>query len=226
MSSLPHDLPARIGARLKRPLPGSEAQKKMAPEMAFGRHRGPIGQGVHRAAVCLCLFWNAEDWWLPLTLRTLQVGDHAGQISLPGGRLERSEGPSQAAAREFQEELGVKLPSESWLGQLTSLYVFASHHHVEVFVTAIAHRPVFQPDANEVADVLLMPVRDLLDPDRQIIATMQRGASKFEVPGYRCDQHIVWGATAMILCEFSEVVQQCLLEVPPPGAQPPVIHAT
>ncbi len=210
MKTLPADLPSQLQHHLAMNLPGSASQRRMAPEMAFGRHRGPVAQGTHRAAVCICLFRNAEDWWFPLTVRSKNLVDHAGQVSLPGGRIESSEGPMQAASREFREELGVSLDTAVWLGKLSSLYVYGSHHHVEVFVAALDHRPVFAADPSEVAEILLMPVRDLMDPEKQVIATMQRGTARFDAPGFRCDQHLVWGATAMILAEFSDVLQRSI----------------
>lgn len=210
MISLPNDLPSRLQQRLQLALPGAAAQRSMAPETAFGRHRGPVSPGAHRAAVCICLFRNAEDWWIPLTVRAKQLVDHAGQVSLPGGRLEAGEAAAQAARREFQEELGVVIDAAEWLGKLTPVYVYGSHHYVEVFVMALHHRPIFNAEPSEVADVLLMPVRELIDPEKQVIATMQRGTSFYETPGYRCDSHLVWGATAMILAEFAAVVQDCV----------------
>jgi 8-oxo-dGTP pyrophosphatase MutT (NUDIX family) len=210
MINLPTDLPSRLQQSLSLALPGATSQRRKAPEMAFGRHRGPVSPGAHRAAVCICLFRNAEDWWFPLTVRSKQLVDHAGQVSLPGGRIESSEGALQAAKREFQEELGVNLDSAMWLGKLSPLYVYGSHHHVEVFVAALNHRPIFAAEPSEVAEILLMPLRELLDPEKEIIATMQRGPSRFDVPAFRCEQHIVWGATAMILAELVEVLQQTI----------------
>jgi 8-oxo-dGTP pyrophosphatase MutT (NUDIX family) len=208
MSPLSIDFPAGIKQRLRHLLPGNMAQRKMAPEFAFGRHRGPISFGVHRAAVCLCMYRHDEAWWIPLTLRSGTLADHAGQISLPGGRIEMEEGAWDAARREFSEELGCPIPDESLLGQLTPLYVYGSHHHVEIFVATLSSRPDFHPDAAEVAEVITLPLIDLLNPDNSVIATMQRGTARYEAPGYRVGNHTVWGATAMILSEFIEVVSR------------------
>ncbi len=208
MSPLSIDFPKSIRHQLSQSLPGTAAQRKMAPELAYGRHRGPISFGVHRAAVCLCLFRHDDAWWIPLTLRSRQLAEHAGQISLPGGRIEIDEGAWQAARREFGEELGCEIAEENLLGQLTSLYVYGSHHQVEIFVAAMPFRPVFKPDASEVAEVILLPLVDLLNPENQVIATMQRGTARYDAPGYRVGKHTVWGATAMILSEFIDVVSR------------------
>lgn len=182
----------------------------MAPEFAYGRHRGPVSVGVHRAAVCLCVLPDADQWWIPLTVRSKQLSDHGGQISLPGGRLETDEGAFQAARREFREELGTALDEGTLLGMLTPLYVYGSHHYVEVCVAALDRRPDFSPDAQEVAEAILLPVRSLLNAEDKIVATMQRGTARYEAPAYRYAGHIIWGATAMILAEFAEVVRRAV----------------
>jgi 8-oxo-dGTP pyrophosphatase MutT (NUDIX family) len=202
------DLPKLLRHRLSLALPGTTAQRKMAPELAYGRHRGPIAFGAHRAAVCLCLFRHDDNWWIPLTLRSRQLAEHAGQISLPGGRIEMEEGAWQAARREFEEELGCPIADEQLVGQLTPLYVYGSHHHVEVFVAAIPYRPAFDPDMSEVAEVIMFSLVDLLNPEFEVIATMQRGTARYDAPGYRVGKHTVWGATAMILAEFVEVIHR------------------
>ncbi|MDZ4848294.1 MAG: CoA pyrophosphatase [Pirellulaceae bacterium] len=204
------EFPKQLKNQLCQTLPGKAAQRSMAPEFAFGRHRGPIAFGVHRAAVCLCLYRHDDRWWIPLTLRSKQLADHAGQISLPGGRIEINEGAWQAARREFREELGCEVGEDNLIGQLTPLYVYGSHHHVEVFVAALNHRPIFNPEESEVAEVIMMSLGDLLELNNQVIATMQRGAARFDAPGYRVGKNVVWGATAMILAEFAEVASKIL----------------
>lgn len=204
------ELPNRLRQQLKQTLPGATSQRKMAPELAFGRHRGPIAFGVHRAAVCLCLFRHDDAWWIPLTLRSRQLTEHAGQVSLPGGRIESNEGAWQAARREFSEELGCNISEEDLLGELSPLYVYGSHHYVEVFVSTMAYRPAFNPASSEVAEVILLPLDHLTNPGNQVIATLQRGTARYDAPGYRYGNHIIWGATAMILAEFVDVISKVI----------------
>ncbi|MEE2938046.1 MAG: NUDIX domain-containing protein, partial [Planctomycetota bacterium] len=65
---------------------------------------------------------------IPLTLRPKSLQHHAGQVCLPGGRLEGDENPSQAALREFEEELGVRPQVTCHCGELSALYVYASNN--------------------------------------------------------------------------------------------------
>jgi len=66
---------------------------------------------------------------------------------------------------------------------------------------------VFQPNPQEVAELLFLKLEDLLLPDAMSIGTMQRGKSEFEAPGFRVGEHFVWGATAMILGEFRQILR-------------------
>ena len=77
----------------------------------------PAAPGARRAAVLLALFHAAgetcEDMAslrVVLTLRAAGLPTHAGQVSLPGGHIERGESAAQCALREAAEELGVALP--------------------------------------------------------------------------------------------------------------------
>ena len=63
--------------------------------------------GRPRPAVLIPLIGHGEGTTVVLTQRTLHLRDHAGQISLPGGRIEPGEDPVAAALREAHEEIGL-----------------------------------------------------------------------------------------------------------------------
>ncbi len=84
-----------------------------------------------RAAVCLTLVnigsekpiftmasADPDAAALVLTRRSSRLKKHAGQWALPGGSIDPGETPEQTALRELEEEVGVRLPLESVLGQL------------------------------------------------------------------------------------------------------------
>lgn len=209
------------------------AQRQMAPEFAFGRHRGPAPRNAHHAAVLICLtprnFVSPEtnqkrfEWTIPLTVRARGLHDHGGQIALPGGRLEPGEESWEAARREYREELFSQVNAANaeapirderpfskleYLGPLSPIYVYASNNQVDVFVAAETTLPDYSPSSDEVEQVLLVPLSFLMREDAFVIGTMGRGSTTFEAPGYRFGEHFIWGATAMILAEFIDVVRQ------------------
>ena len=101
---------------------------------------------------------------LTLTRRPMTLSHHGGQICLPGGQIEPGESVTQAALREYAEELGVPVNVSRKLGRLPPIYVFASDNLVETLVVT-ADRPSvdWQPNPVEVDEVIEMPIEILLD---------------------------------------------------------------
>jgi 8-oxo-dGTP pyrophosphatase MutT (NUDIX family) len=201
--------PESIERVLHQPLPGLPAQVRMAPiprplYPPTPEHRPREG------GVLLLLFPAAPglELHLVLTRRTDTVGSHKGQISFPGGRVDLGDAsPAQAAVREACEEIGVCTDELRILGALTPLYIPPSDYTIYPFVAYLPRRPSFHPHPGEVAELLEIPVGYFQD-DRNvqiedwIIRDEPRRVPFFEVRG-----HKVWGATAMVLAEFAEVVQ-------------------
>lgn len=152
----------RIRDRLKdgKPLPRSRFQ----PELSYGRHRGPAGLSSRRAAVAVTLYRCPSDGWvIPLTLRPHRLQHHGGQVCFPGGRVEPGESISEAAFREFREELGVRLEGVEPCGQLSPQYVYASDHLVHPVVAIIDRPKPWKPDPVEVDQVIVLPVARLME---------------------------------------------------------------
>lgn len=196
-------------ASSKRTLPGVEAHRRFAPEMAYGRHRGPIAASAHRAAVVVALVVGDEGLRFPLILRSDSHHDHhRGQISLPGGRLDGNELSWHGAKREFAEELGADSESLRLTTQLTPLYVYASNHSVQPFVAHWERPGPFKPNPDEVAELIWVSIAQLTDPSNVHLAKMLRGNCTYNAAGFRFGEHFVWGATAMILAELAAMLDR------------------
>lgn len=190
-----------------------ESHRQLAPEFAYGRHRGPAPRNAHPASVLICLVPISEsEWTIPLTLRPHQLSDHGGQVSLPGGRSEAGETAWKTACREFSEELGCSTQYFQLIGQLQPLYVFASRHFVQPVVAVSSVRPAFQPNSEEVAELLFLSLQDLVSNDAISIGVMKRGTAQFDAPGFRVGEHFVWGATAMILSELRTILRNIAID--------------
>lgn len=212
------DLPERLTEVLRQGRDLAAASAPFAPQLAYGRHRGPASADARPAAVVLLLFPRQDDWYLPLTLRQPYLAEHAGQISLPGGMLEPGE-PSQAGAlRELSEELGVQVDEDQLLGCLSPLYVFNSNFLVAPWLACLPGVPDFRPQADEVAEVIELPLRTLLDPSLPSRMEIRHGRLSYLAPCIRHSHHSIWGATSLILGEFRGLVRAALgLETISPG---------
>lgn len=101
------------------------------------------------------------------------------------------------------------------IGQLTPLYVYASRHRVTPMVATCSLRPSMQPNPDEVAELILLPLRELISDTVKTLGTMRRGNVEYEAPGFQIAGHFVWGATAMILGEFRAIAKS-IVETSPP----------
>lgn len=186
---------------------GFGAQRRMMPA---GRPVGRTGEGIAapRLGGVLALLYCAEDeLHLVFTKRPDYDGVHSGQVSFPGGRHEPPETLAATALRETGEEIGIPAAEVEILGSLTPLFVVPSNFEVHPFVGRFmgAGRPRFVPDVREVAAILEVPLRLLLDPATRVEESMElRGGLRMRVPCFRVGEHVIWGATAMMLSEFLE----------------------
>ncbi len=190
----------------------------MAPALAYGRHRGPARRGSRIAAVAVTLYQDAGgQWMLPLTLRPDAITHHAGQISLPGGRLEPGETNEEAAVREFEEELGIRPSIRQRCGELSTQFVHASDHRVHPVVLVIEPpRTPWQPDPAEVDEVIELPLATLLNPGARFETVQRKPLVRdgrtvdeltFRTPAFQIHPRPIWGATAVILDELLRRLQ-------------------
>jgi 8-oxo-dGTP pyrophosphatase MutT (NUDIX family) len=193
----------RVREALRQPLPGLQAQLRMSPQPRPGTERVlEPDLNCRHAGVLLLLYPCEEGLCLVLTRRTETVQSHQGQISLPGGSLEEGESAVQAALREAQEELAVDPGQVEVIGQLSRLYIPPSGFCIYPTVAYTGRRPEFVPFDAEVAEVIEEPLAHLLDSATCTEEVWQLRGQPVRVPFYQIGVHKVWGATAMVLCEF------------------------
>jgi len=202
------DLPQLLAARLARPLPGPMVGSRFEPRPTLGRRYDQIPPHARRAAVLLLLYPHQGDWHLPLTLRPPGLSSHAGQIALPGGRIDPGESSRLAALRELHEELGAMDQPIELLGRLSPLYVSASNFQVEPWIGVAPRRPRLEPNAAEVEALLEVSLEHLMNPSN--LGDHQRlyQGDSYRAPHFAWKSHLIWGATCMILGEFITLLEE------------------
>ena len=186
-------------------LPGEEAQLLMAPDFRgeVGLARDPI-----RAAVLALMYPLNGKTGLVFMKRNAYDGPHSAQVSFPGGaREEGDDSLAHTAIRETREELGVKEEIEVF-GPLTELHIPVSNFLVTPFAGYTDKRPDFQPDPSEVQYIIETTVEDLLNPDNRRSEPWELHGQTMNVPFYTVGREIIWGATAMMLSEFLQLVSR------------------
>lgn len=193
--------------RLKAPLPGAQAHHRFAPRPALKNWRpDDLPSHARRAATLILLYPGEAGVTLALTLRHSSLPHHPGQVSLPGGRIDESESGEHAALRETHEEIGVSPDRLRVIGPLSTLWVIVSNHVVQPFVGVTDARPDFQLSAREVEGLIEMPLSLLRDTTAVGDEPRIRDGVPIVVPYFQCGTHRIWGATAMILSELSELL--------------------
>ena len=200
----------RLRSAWQRPLPGLDAQLRMAPSPRLGWDPLKFPDGAHDGAALLLLYPHDDTLHFTLTVRGTGLRNHTGQVSLPGGRVDEGESFEQAALREAEEEIGVDPRSVEVLGPLTPLHIPVSGYILHPVVGFATMRPAFQRAEWEVARIIEAPVTMLSDArvvKREMRTRSVNGQSiEVDVPFYDIDGEKVWGATAMVLAEFGAML--------------------
>ena len=188
------------------PLPGKKAQFLAVPTTdrlkRLSKKKLNIKK-VKKAAVLIYCYPNNDKMYFSLIKRSDYNGVHSGQISLPGGKLEKyDKSLKETAIRECNEELGISIDFNKELFPLTPLYVPPSNFLVSPYIAHESFYPIFNPNSSEVALHIELSINQLmkLRIEKKKINDELDADSKIRC--YIHKEHIIWGATAMILSEF------------------------
>lgn len=154
---------------------------------------------------------------LIFTVRTDTLPSHKGQISFPGGSIdETDDSPLDAALREAHEEIGLDPASVRFLGELDTTPTFVSGYVVTPFVGWLDHIPTLDPNPAEVAEVLSVPISELVEEIRKEPG-FEHGGRAFPTEAWVWNGHVIWGVTARIVRHFLELVADAgLTDAPGP----------
>jgi 8-oxo-dGTP pyrophosphatase MutT (NUDIX family) len=195
-------------------LPAREAHFKMVPferlESLKNQNLGSFNPKT--ASVMMLLYPKNGKTHLVLIVRNSYEGIHSAQIALPGGKFElNDENYLNTALRETHEEIGIHPENIQIIRAFTQLYIQASNFLVYPFLGFCQEEVNFIPDETEVAQIIELPIADFLKDDLIVNTTMSTSYAKnIEIPAFKINEHIVWGATAMMLSELKEVLKKVL----------------
>lgn len=197
-----------IREELRKELPGRKAQFEMVPKTKLSLvERKPVNP--RKGGVMLLLYKNKEELNIAFIQRTVDGGVHSGQISFPGGKFEETDKDLiETALRETEEEVGAKAAHINVLGQLTTTFIPASNFLVTPVVGFFQGNPKFDINPSEVAELIEIPLIEFLREKNKTIDMVDVRGEKWEVPLFKVGDYKIWGATAMMLNEFLQLIEK------------------
>jgi 8-oxo-dGTP pyrophosphatase MutT (NUDIX family) len=168
-------------------------------------------RGISRAAGVLVLVFPDEAGVarVVLTERVTRDGDHSGEVSFPGGRIEPGDTDLTATAlREAAEEVALDVVASGVriVGELERCWIPVSNYDVTPILALAVRRPRLVPSPSEVVRIVEPGIADFLpDAPFEIVERTVRGWP-IRYGAYRVDGLLVWGATARILSQLGAVL--------------------
>ena len=198
----------RVGSNYE--LPGWKSHRKMSviPINSITEKAFIPPKDAKQASVSIVLFEENNQLFFLLTKRTDNVEHHKGQVSLPGGAIDKNETAQNASLRETKEEIGIDSSSLKSLGQLSSLYTPVSYFNIHVFLWYSKIQPQIKIDNSEVDKVYKVSLDELLDNNLVSKTPLNSSGFKINVPAFHFNECICWGATAMIITELKDIINE------------------
>jgi 8-oxo-dGTP pyrophosphatase MutT (NUDIX family) len=194
----------------QKPLPGKSSHDKLMsyhrPDAHVARLRVPSPK---ESAVIMLLFERKELWHTLFIERPTNQSTHSGQLAFPGGKLEANETHAEAALRETFEEVGIEPQQLEIIGQLTELYIPPSNYIVKPFVAIAREQLAWTINPSEVVRTLEVPLQTLMHIDALCTHTVElnQNGTTLTVNGFLIEDKVLWGATAMMLQEFRQLLE-------------------
>jgi 8-oxo-dGTP pyrophosphatase MutT (NUDIX family) len=164
-----------------------------------------VSEGEREAAVLVSVVERDGRPHVLFIKRADHLGEHAGQMSFPGGGREPSDADLLATAlRESREEVGMATDGVEIVGRLDDIATVTSYS-VRPFVARVPDQE-WVPDDREVAEVVLLPLAELTDLENY--ESERRDHPHYgdvRLHFFRVDGYTVWGATGNMLVQFLEL---------------------
>lgn len=200
----------RLQESLEQNLPGDSSQLQMAPVTRLIELKRKQAEKPPRKSAVLVLFYpENKQAKLILIKRAIDQTVHSGQISFPGGKVEKwDSGLKETALREAEEEIGLPQQDVTIIGELSKLYIPPSNFDVFPFVGFVSQLPKLKGN-HEVQHILKVDYAELRSPSSRTEKMISHRLGKqVMVPSYAVNNEDIWGATAMILSELIEITRE------------------
>lgn len=196
---------SQLQKALKQELPGKEVQY----QMASNRRLLDIlpDKNTKNSSVLILLYEKKQSLYSVLIKRPDSNDPHGGQISLPGGRYEKTDNSLvDTALRETREEIGINEKDIEVIGSLTTLFIPVSNYNVFPVVGYTDTTPKFSISKDEVDYLIEFKFSRLFEDDVLKFKDTTFRNIPVTIRYFDINNQIVWGATSMILNELKRII--------------------
>ena len=166
--------------------------------------------GKYTKAAVICLFdFTSTEFNTILTLRSKNLKDHPGQISFPGGKVNKSENFTACAIRETSEEIGIKKKNINIIGEM-NMYLSGSNFLIRPIIGLTKGDYKISLNKKEVDKIINFPISYLFESKNRTKSNYIDKYDKKKKFYYdiNWNQYRIWGTTAIILVHLSKIIYE------------------
>jgi len=161
----------------------------------------------NRTAAVLVPVLDKPEPEILLTVRSELLLHHPGQVSFPGGSVDRTDRSAVSTAlREAEEEIGLDFSQVSPLGFLDRVDTISDYRVLPV-VGLVRSSFVWKPDLREVSEVFTVPLELAVNHREYTHQEVVEDGKKFVISSLDWQGHKIWGITAAILLNLGSRMQ-------------------
>lgn len=167
-------------------------------------------EGLRPAAVMILIMNRGGEPHVLLTKRTDKVGTHKGQMALPGGGYDETDGNFlNTALRETEEEVGVRKEDVDVLGRFDDFISIAGFHVVS-YIGVIPFPYEYTINRDEIEDYVEVPLSMFVNREYGKVQQVEFEGALYNVYHYYFRNFEIWGMTARILTDFAaKILNSC-----------------
>lgn len=173
--------------------PNQLLQKALLPNKAHNN------EPLRQAAVLIAITHTNNELHVMLTRRPIHLRTHPGQVSFPGGKVEKQDSSYiHTALREAEEEIALCQSNVEVIGQHPRMKTFTGFEITPVVgIVKQSFTPVLDP--GEVDELFTVPLAYLMQSKNRHKKIFKRNGQYYPVYFIQYQQHVIWGATAAII---------------------------
>ena len=191
---------------------GEIAHAKLSPpyRLKLAEQMKEKSKYAKKAAILMMFYPKNNETYLVLILRKTYKGVHSAQVGFPGGKYEENDSDlMMTALRETEEEIGVPISKVEVIKKMSSLYIPPSNFKVHPYLGVCKETLKFIKQDDEVEEIIEVSLIDFLDDKNIVTESVPTSYNlNVDVPAFKLNTHIVWGATAMMLSELKDLLNK------------------